>query len=368
MTICTASGLTADTRYTIKLMQPSAVDSLDADYLIATTTTVSDASGNLSVPLAPTVSNQYYTGTFDNNLWSFQVPDSGSSVAIIDHLIAPAKSVVTFASVTSVNGKTGDVSLALSDLNGSYVVSINGSTGAVTITAASLGAVADTRMVAGHALSADVEIALADLSNLDLTAVADGDILIYDAATSTWKNGSASGGGGLVLQDSVTVAPSPQQNFSIATTAKAEYLALLTNTNDASFLDFTFTPQSDKVRIRVEGYVEVTDAVYYAGLYLSDNTGGSPLSGTTVPPFRFLLSERGTVRTIAAPFAVEFIANNLTPGTPLTYYLGGFFFPTTAVTGSTMNIIVPDGSVSANGIPEFAGNAISPFVITVVDL
>lgn len=68
---------------------------------------------------------------------------------------------------------------------------------------------------AGSALATGGASALADLTDVDLTGLADGDVLIYDSATMTWVPGAVSGAGPITGADMYDVSLSDLADVSI---------------------------------------------------------------------------------------------------------------------------------------------------------
>lgn len=77
-------------------------------------------------------------------------------------------------------------------------------TGTVTHAATSLDNEVDVSLVEAIVEGILAALALNDLSDVDTTGVADGDIIVYDLATTSWKPQAPSSGGGLLPVDTQT--------------------------------------------------------------------------------------------------------------------------------------------------------------------
>lgn len=113
---------------------------------------------------------------------------------------------------------------------------------------------------------------LADLDDVDVTGVADGDTLVWDAATSKWIPGTGGGGGGMVLLGSVVAGVGGSASLSVSGISGG-YGALKIVYNGRGAKVATF----DGLRINFNGD---TGANY--NNQLSSFTGGSAYFSSTV--------------------------------------------------------------------------------------
>jgi len=102
--------------------------------------------------------------------------------------------------VSSVNGKVGDVTLNLNDINDVNLTNVQTS---------EIIAWSGTQWVNVSAPPADISgNSIGDLNDVDTTGVTEGDILVWNSLTSKWVPGTPSGGGG----DGIPVGDTPPAN------------------------------------------------------------------------------------------------------------------------------------------------------------
>lgn len=326
MTNMTISGLTASTQYQIKLFRPSAIDSSDADYLVATTSCVSDASGVLTVALVPTTGTLYYYAVFDSNTYTFSVPDSVNTLNITDNLTTPEKAVVKYASVTSVNQQTGAVVLTIADLTGEYVQTVNGKTGAATLGAADVGALPNT---------ADVS-ALADT---DIVSPANDQVLTYESGK--WQNKPQVAPSSLLAYSPV---PSSGEDYFQATFTTLGPTTKTPEDSSSRYMPVTFmSPASGKVKITVGFFLEFSSpntGYWLTAALCSDTVGTIPTNLSTYPPVIPLVPNIGVnPSSIYRYHNLTFVLDTLTPNTNYTFYLGFCYQQTGSAQAATLTIM-----------------------------
>lgn len=352
MTNMQITGLTANTQYEIKLLRPSAIDSPDADYLVATTSCVSDGSGTLTVALVPTTGTLYYYGVFGTNSYAFLVPDSANTLQITANLTTPEKSVVQYASVTSVNGKTGVVSLSMADLTGQSVNEVNGKTGIVTLGASDVGAVPNGATVNGKLLTSDPVLAASDvgalpstytpavskLSDVSLTGLVSGDVLSYNG--TDWVPESLIGS---VL--ALTYLTSDVEGTATTQTTSGGTQIKVPVYNGSYYTTSFVAPASGRVKITVK--VLATFDLSTAGslsklladLILCSDTSGTLLGSASETGTANILWKESTSfdTNIYAPICASMIIPNLTAGQTYNVYLGMGIEAVGTVAGDTVS-------------------------------
>lgn len=330
MTVATATGLTANKQYKIQLFQPSPIDSTDADYLVATTSTVADNGGNLSVSLPPTTGNQYYYGVFDTNTWIFDLPDSGTPLAIDTLLIQPQRTIVEYASVTEVNGQTGVVQL-------------------------------DAQAVAALPNNASLE----SLSDVVVTNPSTGQVLTI-GATGKWVNENSSGGGGVSSLLAYTPFPlnsESDNNFTASWPSQdpSGIVGFVPKDSSNRYPTCEFTaPTSGKAKVTV-GFFLVVDGgnaspntAMDMTVALCSDTTPTVLAGASTYRPEFKIAQEIPPETFQQPRQFQvyvnmtYILDNLTAGQNYTVYLGLFLY-TDSTAG--VNITIP-----SNDTPTTVGS------------